>query len=169
MLLIEHMYDGPDATTKSLTLSFDQRTKSRLRTRLDSGEEVGLFLPRGTILRGGQRLLADDGGVVEVFSAIEALVEARCENLLDLTRAAYHLGNRHVAVQVGSDTRGGWLRIAADHVLEEMLEGLGCRVEAIDAPFEPEAGAYSGGHNHHHHGEPSERRGPRIHEYRQSA
>ncbi|QID17418.1 urease accessory protein UreE [Nitrogeniibacter mangrovi] len=168
MLLIEHRYDGPDETTKTLTLSFDQRTKSRLRTQLDSGEAVGLFLPRGTILRGGQRLLADDGGVVEVCSAIESLLEARCDNLLDLTRAAYHLGNRHVAVQVGSDTRGGWLRIAADHVLQEMLEGLGCAVEAIDAPFEPEAGAYAGGH-HHHHADSPERRGPRIHEYRHNA
>ena len=165
MLLIEQHYDGPDASTKTLTLRFDQRTKSRLRTRLDSGEEVGLFLPRGTILRGGQRLLASDGGVVEVCAAIESLIEVRCDSLLDLTRAAYHLGNRHVAVQVGSDTRGGWLRLAADHVLREMLDGLGCAVTALDAPFEPEAGAYGGGHKHHHDDEPSQRRGPKIHEY----
>ncbi|WP_227815023.1 urease accessory protein UreE [Nitrogeniibacter aestuarii] len=167
MLLIEQMYEGDDATTKTLTLSYDKRTKSRLRTKLDSGEVVGLFLPRGTVLRGGQRLLASDGGVVEVVSASEALVEARCATLLDLTRAAYHLGNRHVAVEVGQDTQGNWLRIAADHVLEEMLLGLGCEVLAIEAPFEPESGAYSGGH--HHHGEPSERRGPKIHEYRHNA
>lgn len=169
MLLIEHMYDGQDETTKTLTLKYDQRTKSRLRARLDSGEVVGLFLPRGTVLRGGQRLLASDGGVVEVISAREALIEARCDTLLDLTRAAYHLGNRHVAVEVGEDAQGSWLRIAADHVLEEMLVGLGCEVLAIEAPFEPESGAYSGGHSHHHHGEASERRGPKIHEYRQSA
>lgn len=165
MLLIEQLYDGPDASTQTLTLRFDQRTKSRLRTQLDSGEEIGLFLPRGTILRGGQRLLANDGGVVEVCAAIESLIEVRCDNILDLTRAAYHLGNRHVAVQVGSDTRGGWLRLAADHVLREMLDGLGCAVTALDAPFEPEAGAYGGGHKHHHDDEPSQRRGPKIHEY----
>jgi len=168
MFLIEQLYDGPDDTTKTLTLRFDQRTKSRLRTQLDSGEVVGLFLPRGTVLRGGQRLLASDGGVVEVISASEALVEVRCKTHLDLTRAAYHLGNRHVAVEVGEDAQGSWLRIAADHVLEEMLVGLGCEVLAIEAPFEPEAGAYSGGH-HHHHGDASERRGPKIHEYRHSA
>jgi urease accessory protein len=121
------------------------------------------------VLRGGQRLRANDGRVVMVCSATESLLEARCDNLLDLTRAAYHLGNRHVAVQVGHDSRGGWLRIAADHVLREMLLGLGCTVLAVGAPFEPEAGAYSGGH-HHHHGEAAEdKRGPRIHEYRQMA
>ena len=169
MLLIEHLYDGPDASTKTLTLSFDQRIRSRLRTTLDSGEDVGLFLPRGTLLRGGQRLLAEDGGVVEVFAAIESLIEARCDNLLDLTRAAHHLGTCHVTVQVGGDTRGGWLRIAADPALQDMLEGLGCRTKAIDAPFEPEAGASPGGHTPRRQGESVERRGPRIHEYRQGA
>lgn len=171
MLLIEHLYDGPDDTTNTLTLSFDFRTKSRLRTTLDSGEDVGLFLPRGTVLRGGQRLLSSDGGIVEVVAAPEALIEAACDSALDLTRAAYHLGNRHVPVQVGCNMRGGWLRLAADHVLEEMLLGLGCTVRHLDAPFEPEAGAYGAGHNHGHHHDsgPRERRGPRIHEYRKSA
>lgn len=168
MHVIEQWYEGPESATERLTLSFDQRTKSRLRTRLDSGAEVGLFLPRGTVLRGGQRLQANDGRIVEVRSAPEALAEARCNSLLDLTRAAYHLGNRHVAVQVGSDADGHWLRLAADHVLEDMLAGLGCQVRALEAPFEPESGAYAGGH--HHHGEAEAGgSGPRIHEYRQSA
>lgn len=166
MLLIEHRYTGTDESTKTLTLNFDQRTKSRLRTTLDSGEDAGLFLPRGTILRGGDRLLASDGDIVEVCSSPEALIEARCENLLDLARAAYHLGNRHVPVQVGGDMRGGWLRLADDHVLADMLAGLGCTLTRLQAPFEPEAGAYGGGHSHAGDDAPAERRGPRIHEYR---
>ena len=164
MLFIEDFYEGDAPSTESLTLSYDYRTKSRLRTALDSGEALGLFLPRGTILRGGHRLLASDGSVVEVFAADEKLLEARCENLLDLTCAAYHLGNRHVAVEVGGDMRGAWLRLAADHVLEMMLTKIGCDVRALVAPFEPESGAYAPGHSHHH-GESAERRGPRIHEY----
>ena len=164
MLFIEDLYIGTATATRSLTLSYDYRTKSRLRTTLDSGEALGLFLPRGTILRGGQLLLASDGSVVEVFAAEESLLEARCENLLDLTCAAYHLGNRHVAVQVGGDMRGAWLRLGADHVLEMMLAKLGCDVHALVAPFEPESGAYAPGHGHQHDDSP-ERRGPRIHEY----
>ncbi len=114
MLLIETLYTGDAAPTARLTLNFDARTKSRLRTQLADGEEVGLFLPRGTILRGGDRLQAADGRIVEVVSAPEDLIEARCADAFALARAAYHLGNRHVAVQVGA----GWLRIQADHVLE---------------------------------------------------
>lgn len=144
MLLIESRYDGPDAATETLTLNFDARTKSRLRTRLASGEEVGLFLERGTLLRGGDRLQAADGRIIVVESAPEALLEARCANARELTRAAYHLGNRHVAVEV----RDGALRIQADHVLETMLRGLGAEVSALTAPFEPEAGAYAPGHHH---------------------
>lgn len=164
MLFIEDFYEGDAPATRSLTLSYDYRTKSRLRTTLDSGETLGLFLPRGTILRGGHRLLASDGSIVEVFAADESLLEARCENLLDLTCAAYHLGNRHVAVQVGGDMRGAWLRLAADHVLEMMLSTIGCDVHALVAPFEPESGAYAPGHTHNH-GDSVDRRSPRIHEY----
>lgn len=144
MLLIESLYTGPTPATLQLTLDFDARTKSRLRTTLASGEEVGLFLPRGTILRGGTCLQAQDGRIVAVVAAPEALLEARCTDARELTRAAYHLGNRHVAVEVGT----GWLRIQADHVLETMLRGLGAEVFALTAPFEPEAGAYAPGHHH---------------------
>jgi urease accessory protein len=143
MLLIESLYSGDASPTDRLELPFDTRTKSRLRARLASGEEVGLFLPRGTILRGGD-LLAGGGRVVEVVAAPEELLEACCRDLRELTRAAYHLGNRHVAVEVGPE----WLRLAADHVLETMLAGLGCQVRHLTAPFEPEAGAYAPGHQH---------------------
>lgn len=144
MLLIESLHCGEQAATEQLVLDFDARTKSRLRCHLASGEEVGLFLARGTILRGGARLEGQDGRIVEVVAAPEALVEARCANARELTRAAYHLGNRHVPVEV----RESALRIQRDHVLEQMLAGLGAQLSHLDAPFEPEAGAYASGHHH---------------------
>ncbi len=148
MLLIESLYTGNAPATEQLVLDFEARTKSRLRTQLASGEEVGLFLPRGTILRGGDKLESKDGRVIEIVSAPEALLEARCTSAFELARAAYHLGNRHVAVQVCE----GALRIQQDHVLEHMLEGLGAQLSHIEAPFEPEAGAYAHGHHHSERG-----------------
>ena len=158
MLLIETLYNGDAAPAARLELNFDARTKSRLRTQLAEGEEVGLFLPRGTILRGGDRLQAQDGRVVEVVSAPEDLLEARCADAFALARVAYHLGNRHVAVQVGE----GWLRIQTDHVLKTMLTGLGADVHALSAPFEPEAGAYAHGHHHAERGATE----AKIHQYK---
>jgi urease accessory protein len=132
-----------------------------LRTQLTSGEDAWLMLPRGEILRGGDKLLAADGRVVEVIAQPENVVHIVCADATQLARAAYHLGNRHVPVQVGD----GFLRIAADHVLEDMLRGLGATLTPMHEPFEPEAGAYGahGGGHHHHSDEPS--RGARIHEY----
>jgi urease accessory protein len=129
----------------TLTLAFDQRQKSRLRARLASGEEVALLLPRGTTLRGGDLVGASDGRIIEVIAEPERVLHIECGTPAALARAAYHLGNRHVPLQVGD----GWLRIAADHVLADMLSNLGATVTPIEAPFEPEAGAYSGGHHHH--------------------
>jgi len=138
-----------------LRLPFEQRQKSRLRARLESGEEVGLILPRGTIMRGGDVVKMPDGRPVEIIAAPEKLLHIEAESL---AKVAYHLGNRHVPVQVGAD----FLRVAEDHVLEEMLLKLGAKVSHVEAPFEPEAGAYGhrhdemghGGkiHDHHHHG-----------------
>jgi urease accessory protein len=128
-----------------LKLPFESRQKSRLRTTLVSGEEVGLMLPRGEILRGGDLVTASDGRVIEVVAAPEKLLHVQCAHAPDLAKAAYHLGNRHVPVQVGD----GFLRLAADHVLEEMLKNLGAKVTQVEAPFEPEAGAYAGGHHQH--------------------
>ena len=127
-----------------LNLPFESRQKTRLRARLESGEEVALKLPRGEVLRGGDLVAASDGRVIEVVAEPEKLLHAECAGAAELARAAYHLGNRHVPVQVGD----GFLRITADHVLEEMLKGLGAKVSHLDAPFEPEAGAYAGGHGH---------------------
>lgn len=157
-LLIEVLYDGDAAPVDTLELDFNYRTKSRLRARLASGAEVGLFLPRGTVLRGGHKLRASDGRIVAVVAAAEDLLEARCASAVDLARAAFHLGNRHVAVEVGRDAEGDWLRLQTDHVLEGMLLGLGASVRALRAPFEPEAGAYAPGHQH-----PGDGSGARIH------
>jgi len=154
MILLESLYDGPESATERLELDFSHRTKSRLRAKLQSGEEAGLFLPRGTILRGGQKLRAGDGRVVEVVAAPEELLEVCCASGRDLARAAYHLGNRHVAVEVGD----GWLRLQADHVLEGMLRGLGLQLAPVVQAFEPEAGAYAHGHQH-----PGDGSGARIH------
>ena len=160
MLLIEASAPVGAAASEALLLPFESRCKSRLRTRLASGEEVGLFLERGRLLRGGDRLLGKDGRVVEVVAAAEALMEAQSADPLQLARAAYHLGNRHVAVQV----LPGSLRFARDHVLGEMVRGLGLPVQEIEAPFEPEAGAY-GAHGGHGHSVDGEGRGPRIHDH----
>jgi len=128
-----------------LVLPFDLRMRSRLRTRLASGEEAVLRTERGAILRGGDCLKSEDGRVVRVAAAPERVMHVTCADQFELTRAAYHLGNRHVPVEIGD----GYLRIAADHVLEDMLLGLGAQVTELEAPFEPESGAYGGGHAHH--------------------
>ena len=140
-----------------LVLPFEMRQKSRLRARLTTGEEVAIVLPRGQVLRGGDWVVASDGRVIEVLAKPEKVLHVLCATPNALTRAAYHLGNRHVPVQVGD----GWLRIAADHVLEEMLKGLGATLIATEAPFEPEAGAYG---PHHRHDDESGH-GGKIHEF----
>ena len=163
MLLIEKLAPADAPASERLTLSFELRCKTRLRTQLDSGEEAGLFLERGIILRAGDKLLGKDGRIVEVTAAPEKVIEARSDDPLLLARAAYHLGNRHVPVQVAA----GLLRFGSDHVLGEMVRGLGLEVTQTEAPFEPESGAYGnhGGHAHPHgHSADGEGRGPRIHD-----
>ena len=164
MLLIEAGAPEGASASETLLLPFESRCKSRLRTRLASGEEVGLFLERGRLLRGGDRLLGKDGRIIEVVATAEALMEAQSADPLQLARAAYHLGNRHVAVQV----LPGSLRFARDHVLGEMVRGLGLPVSEIEAPFEPEAGAYGahGGHGHSAAGEGEFAQArPKIHDH----
>jgi urease accessory protein len=128
-----------------LILPFDLRQKSRLRARLESGEEVALHLERGGVLRGGEKLATTDGRVILVVAADEPVSRITAADPLLLTRAAYHLGNRHVPLEIGA----GWLQIEHDHVLEHMVIGLGLTVQTALAPFEPEAGAY--GHSSHDH------------------
>ncbi|WP_027796590.1 urease accessory protein UreE [Paraburkholderia acidipaludis] len=130
----------------TLTLPYDARCKSRFAATLDTGEEVGVVLPRGTVLRDSDMLVADDGALVRVVAAAESVLLVRAPDRLTLTRAAYHLGNRHTPVEVGADE----LKLEADPVLEDMLKRLGAQVERVMLPFQPEAGAYGGGHRHGH-------------------
>lgn len=99
------------------------------------------------MLRGGDRLRSEDGDIVAIVAAPEPVSTVYCEERLQLARVAYHLGNRHIAVQVGD----GWVRYLADHVLDDMVHHLGMTAIHEDQPFEPEAGAYAGGHHHHEH------------------
>jgi len=145
MLLVRRKIAPQPGADAVLALPFELRQKSRLRTAVEGGEEIGLFLDRGTLLRGGDWLVADDGRVVRVVAADEDLQEARCAAADALARVAWHLGNRHAAVEVGA----GWLRFAADEVLAAMLRGLGATVTRVRAPFEPEGGAYAGGPHAH--------------------
>lgn len=135
-----------------LVLPFHDRQKARQRVTLASGRVAGLKLPRGTLLRGGDHLLATDGTLIEVIAEPEAVSTVATDDPRELARAAYHLGNRHVPLQVGP----GWVRYGADHVLDAMLLGLGLKPTAATEPFEPEAGAYTHGHEQaghgHHHG-----------------
>lgn len=142
---------------EQLELCFELRQKRQLRCKLRSGRDALLRLPRGPILRGGDFLRASEGTLVEIIAAPEKLLQIESNDPSDLSRLAYHLGNRHVAVEIGD----GCLRIAEDAVLETMLVGLGAKVQRVVAPFEPEAGAYASGHRHG--AEPS--RPGRIHEY----
>jgi urease accessory protein len=147
MLTITQRLSTPARPDARLVLPFDLRSRSRFRAQLLGGEEVGVILERGQVLRGGDLLLADDGRVIEIGAAPETLSCMHSADLRMLARAAYHLGNRHVTLQIGN----GWLRYRHDHVLDEMLQGLGLAVSVEQAPFEPEAGAYhTGGHLHGH-------------------
>lgn len=136
-----------------LILPFERRQRSRLRVTLASGGDAALMVERGTVLRGGDLLRASDGRVIRVVAADEPTLRVTAANATELARAAYHLGNRHVPLQVGD----GWLRLEQDHVLQDMLIGLGASVTAEQAPFEPEAGAYGGGHRHGHGHDEDER------------
>ncbi|HTV96307.1 MAG TPA: urease accessory protein UreE [Steroidobacteraceae bacterium] len=146
------------AKVDTVHLGFEARSKSRLLLRLDSGEQAALIVERGRLLRGGDRVRTEDGREVVIIAAEESLLEACSDDPVAIVRAAFHLGNRHVAVQVMANR----LRFLDDHVLQEMVKGLGLRVSAVRAPFEPEGGAY--GH-HHAHGSQVPLNRPKIHEF----
>ena len=133
------------------TLDWDTRQKSRFDFTDSNGRHVGVFLPRGSVVRGGDVLVAEDGSFIRIVSAGQpVLVITACKehgSPFDLTRAAYHLGNRHVPIELKPDH----LKIEPDHVLAAMLTAMHLDVTEANAPFEPEGGAYSGGHDHHGH------------------
>jgi urease accessory protein len=127
----------------TLTLDWDVRQKSRFEATDSLGRSVGVFLPRGTVVRGGDVLVAEDGSLVRVEAAPQTVLRiTACTahgSPFDLTRAAYHLGNRHVPIELRPDH----LQIEPDHVLAEMLRAMHLIVNTVNAPFEPESGAYS--------------------------
>ena len=133
----------PDAT---LTLPLEQRLKCRLRVTLDDGTEAGLFLARGTTLHDGDHLASREGFSVLVKAAPEAVSTLRTADPLLLARACYHLGNRHVPLQIGI----GYVRYQHDPVLDDLVGRLGLPVTVEHAAFEPEPGAYAGHGKDHH-------------------
>lgn len=136
-------------TALTLCLTMDERTKSRLKVTLSDGQEAGLFLPRGTILKEGDVLSTEDGELVTIEAAKEQVSTVYSDDALLLARVCYHLGNRHVPLQI----EAGWCRYFHDHVLDDMARGLGATVSVGLEKYQPEAGAYggsSGGHHHHH-------------------
>ena len=134
----------------TVRLDWDTRQKSRFEATDSLGRTLGVFLPRGSVVRGGDVLVAEDGSLVRVESAPQPVMVVRtCPHHgspFDLTRAAYHLGNRHVQIELQPDH----LKIEPDHVLGEMLERMHLIVAQEQAAFEPEAGAYASGHGHGH-------------------
>ena len=161
MLYLTHRVDSPGKLTASLTLPIDVRVKSRIKVTLNDGREAGLLLPRGLLLRGGDVLSNEDGSeFVQIIAADEGVSVVHCDDPFTLAKACYHLGNRHVPLQI----MPGELRYHHDHVLDDMLRQFGLEVTFAHLPFEPEAGAYASeshghshghshdhGHDHHHH------------------
>ena len=195
MLIFRRVGGTGDLLVGEIDLAFEWRQKSRMRAVIArgarAGEAIGFDLPRGTVLREGDLICTEAGETLRVHAASEELIHITASSAIALARIAYHLGNRHVPVQVGD----GWLRLQYDHVLEGMVRGLGGVIAIVDDSFDPEGGAYSGavhahshghshghGHDHdhdhgvapeHHHPEPvraagqhsDARHAPRIHDF----
>ncbi len=139
-------------------LTFEERQKSRHKCQTQCGQHLGWFIERGTILNDGDVLECQSGERVRVVAAPESVSQVESDDTLLLTRAAYHLGNRHVPLQIGE----GFLRYQHDHVLDGMVQGLGLSVLYQQLPFYPKNGAYHGkshGHSHSHSHEPGHNHG----------
>jgi urease accessory protein len=134
----------------SITLDAHERHRRRVVLSGDRGTKFLLDLPQATALRDGDGLVLDDGGMVRIVGRPEPLIEIAAPDAHELARLAWHIGNRHIDVQIVGER----LRIRRDHVIEDMLRGLGARLSPVEAPFDPEHGAYEQhGHDHgHHHG-----------------
>jgi len=135
-----------EAALDTVTLAYLDRHRRRIRLVANSGEIFLLDLPRAHHLADGDGLELDGGGVIRVRAAAEPVLDIEAEDRAALLRIAWHLGNRHLPLQAIGDR----LRIRADHVIAEMVAGLGGRLTASDAPFDPEAGAYAATEPHHH-------------------
>ena len=136
-----------EKATGTLTLDFDARHRRRIRLTADQGEGVLLDLPKAVAMADGDGLQLEDGQWLKVRAAAELVVEVRHKDPNQLVRLAWHLGNRHLPTEI----RDQVLRIRPDHVIEDMLHGFGADLVKVQAPFQPEGGAYSGhGHQHNH-------------------
>jgi urease accessory protein len=148
MIVLTKRQDHAHEATATLTIDLDTRLKSRAQVTLDDGRAAGLMLPRGQIIRGGELLTTEDGSeTVLVVAAPETVSRVSIDAPLLLAKVCYHLGNRHVPLQIEQ----GWLRYQHDHVLDDMVRGLGVAVTTEQAPFEPEAGAYQSAPHQHQH------------------
>ena len=147
MLLFTQKAAVDTPANAAISLTFEQRQRSQQRVSLTDGRDAGLKLPRGEPLLPGDRLSADNGVVAQINAASEKLSVVRCDDTHLLARLCYHLGNRHVKLQIGTDE----LCYQHDHVLDEMVKLLGGTVSTEERPFEPESGAYSD-HSTHAHG-----------------
>jgi urease accessory protein len=134
-----------DSAVDSVTLTYLDRHRRRIRLIADSGEAFLLDLPRACRLADGDGLELDSGGYLRVYAAPEPVFEIEAADRATLLRIAWHLGNRHLPLQVAGER----LRIRADHVIAEMVSGLGGRITPLEAPFDPEIGAYAGTRHHH--------------------
>ena len=132
----------------SLTLDFDARHRRRIRLTTDQGEDVLLDLPKTIAMVDGDALQLEDGRLLKVQAAAEGVVEVRHKEPNQLMRLAWHLGNRHLPTEI----RDQVLRIRPDHVIEEMLHRFGAELVKLEAPFQPEGGAYSDDSHHHNNG-----------------
>lgn len=136
-------------TSETVTLAYDDRYRRRCRLTTDRGATFLLDLPEATELRDGDALVLEDGARILVRAAAEPLMEARAQDALHLARLAWHIGNRHLTAEI----HAARLVLRRDHVIAEMLAGLGAEVREIEAPFNPEGGAYGRGRTHgHEHG-----------------
>ena len=142
---VQGQHPWKEAAADTVVLGFDDRHRRRMAMTGTRGLEFLLDLENAVALRGGDALVLEDGRLIEVVAAPEPLAEIRCNDPQHLVRVAWHLGNRHLPTQI---TLKG-LRIRRDHVIEAMVKGLGARVIEIDAPFDPEGGAYAGGGHAH--------------------
>ncbi len=143
----QHRWTAAPADT--VVLDFDDRHRRRMAMTGTRGLAFLLDLENATVLRGGDALVLDDDRLIEVVAAPEPLLEIRGRDPQHLVRLAWHLGNRHLPTQIMAHG----LRIRRDHVIEAMAKGLGARVIEIDAPFDPEGGAYAAPAGHHQHGD----------------
>lgn len=148
MLYLTRRVETPAQTTASVTLPVDMRVKSRIKVTLNDGRQAGLLLPRGLLLRDGDILSNENGDeFIKVIAADEAVSVVRCADPFMLAKACWHLGNRHVPLQI----MPGELRYHHDHVLDDMLRQFGLDVYFAHLPFEPEAGAYASKSHAHNH------------------